>query len=103
MAWENRGVAPALHAYRLLLRLQGPQTVDVDLESGNRAWTPLPEKKTHAESYQVDLPETLKPGEYVLKAKLYCPWSKRDVLLALSPKLLDDQNFYTLGEIAVIR
>ncbi|MHC4401927.1 MAG: hypothetical protein ACYTG0_19830 [Planctomycetota bacterium] len=45
--WENRGVAPAYHPYGLVLRLDGPLTIDVEVDSGNQRWTPAPEGATY--------------------------------------------------------
>ena len=103
MVWENRGVAPAYHVYHLILRLQGPETIDLELDSGNRRWVPKSEGKTYSEDYEIDIPRTLKPGQYELKLKLYSRQEKRDVLLALDPRLLDDSNFYVIGKVTLAK
>jgi hypothetical protein len=36
LVWENRGVAPAYHAYQLKVRLVGPDVQDFTLPAGNR-------------------------------------------------------------------
>jgi len=101
MTWENRGVAPAYQPFQLRLRLCGPATLDFMIESGNRKWLPLPDKKTYGVEYRVELPEELKPADYTLKLKLYSPAADRDVSLAMKRDLLDHNGFYTIGEVCV--
>lgn len=101
LTWENRGVAPAHQPFQLRLRLRGPVTRDFAFESGNRRWTPLPEKGTYEERYEVELPTELKPGNYSLGLKLYSPAADRDVLLALKRELLDADGFYAVGKVRV--
>lgn len=101
ISWENRGVAPAYEPFQLHLRLCGPETVDLRLESGNRRWFPSPEGKTYEELYPVELPRGLKSGEYTLGLKLYSAAADRDVLLALKRVLLDENGFYTIGKVRV--
>jgi hypothetical protein len=99
MKWENKGVAPGYNPYCLILRLQGPETIDIELDSGNRAWIPEPQPKIYSEDYQINIPEKLDAGEYELKLKLYCRERKQDVLLALDRRLLDDKNFYRIAKV----
>ena len=101
MVWENRGVAPAYHAYQLKLRLEGPETIDLTLDSQNRSWVPVPHGATHTARYVLDIPKTARPGRYTLKLKLHSPEAQRDVFLALDPKLLDGENFYSLGMVNI--
>ena len=42
---------------------------------------------------------TTRPGRYALMLKLHSPEAQRDVFLALNPKLLDGENFHSLGMI----
>jgi len=102
IAWENRGVAPAYYSYRLVLRLQGPETVDMELDSGNRMWIPEQKGKIYTEDYEIDVPRVAKPGRYDLKLKLYSREEMQDVFLALDPRLLDDNNFYMIGEVSIV-
>lgn len=97
--WENRGVAPAYHPYRLRLRLQGPETVDFDLEAGNRRWLPSPGGECHAESYSVDLAAAVTAGAYDLKLKLFSEEARRDVRVALAPRLLDADGYFRIGTV----
>jgi len=101
LVWENRGVAPAYHAYQLKLRLAGPETIDLSLDSQNRRWLPVPQGATHTAHYVLDIPKTARPGRYTLKLKLHSPEARRDIFLALNPKLLDGDNFYRLGVINI--
>jgi hypothetical protein len=102
MEWENRGVAPAYKRYQLALRLEGPETVEVPLDSGNLAWIPEEEGKTYVKDYRIDIPAKLRPGSYELKLKLCSQKHKRDVFLALDRRLLDDNNFYRIAAITVV-
>jgi hypothetical protein len=100
--WENRGVAPAYHAYELRLRLDGPESVDVHVvESGNRRWLPAEKGKIYRERYAFRLKPTIKPGLYALKLKLYAPDVERDVELALSRDQKDDAGYYKIGTLSV--
>lgn len=102
MVWENRGVAPAYHSYHLFLRLQGPETIDLQLDSGNLSWISEPEGKIYNKDYKIGIPKTLKPGQYELRLKLYSKEEDRDVFLALDPRLFDDNNFYGIGKVTVV-
>jgi hypothetical protein len=99
--WENRGVAPAYFDYPLVVRLEGPTTVDLSVESGNRKWMPSGAGTTSREKYQIALPETLPAGEYALRLKLHSPQTQRDVQLALDRALLDKDGFYRIAAITV--
>jgi hypothetical protein len=101
IVWENRGVAPAYHPYQLLFRLEGPETMDWAVDSGNRKWSPEPQGKTYRETYTVDVPRTLEPGRYALKLKLRSNEARRDVFLALDPQRLDSENFYQITTVTV--
>jgi hypothetical protein len=96
MAWKNRGVAPAYNAYVLRIRLEGLDTRDFELDSRNRGWMPDAVDPVHVEGYPFAIPADLKPGPYKIKAKLYAPAEKRDVL-ALDPSIRDAGNYYTLA------
>lgn len=100
LAWTNRGVAPAYHAYRLLLRLEGPATFEQDLDAGNRRWLPGAAAK---EKYRIAIPATAKPGTYIVKFKLRSPQANRDVRVALREELRDRDGFYRVGTVEVAR
>jgi len=101
MVWENRGVAPAYHRYVLKIRFDGPRTMDFELESGNRKWMPVSTDDVHREKYIVTIPDKTPPGQYELRLKLYSNEENKDVLLALNPDLLDDENYYTIAAVKV--
>ena len=54
------------------------------------------------EDYSLQLPASLKAGTYTLGLKLHCPREERDVRLALSSSLLNEQGYYRLGSVQVI-
>jgi hypothetical protein len=102
LTWENRGVAPAYHDYRLHVRLvaaDGTVALDRDLDAGNRAW--LPGKCEEPRPYRLAIPDGVKPGTYTLKVKLRSPEAGRDVAIALQPALRDADGFYRVGPVAV--
>ncbi len=101
MIWENRGIAPAYHPYVLKIRLDGPETIDFELESGNLAWMPVKTNDVYPEKYRISLPEKVSTGEYTLKLKLHSKDENEDVLLALNPELLDEDNYYVITTILV--
>ena len=103
MAWENRGVAPAYQPYRLVTRLQGPTSLDISLDAGNRAWLPRPSGPVYVQTYPITMPATLTPGTYQFKLKLYCEQTNRNVHLALDPGIQDKQGFYTIGDMLITR
>lgn len=101
MKWENRGVAPSYHAYRLRLCLAGPETVNLDLDAGNRRWLPSRAGETVLESYPIDLPTALKPGTYALKFKLFSEETLRDVRVALASRVLDNNGYSLVGTVEI--
>ncbi|MFC1762332.1 DUF4832 domain-containing protein [Planctomycetota bacterium] len=103
MVWENRGVAPPYHPYVLKLRLVGPETVDFEMDSHNRAWMPVSTDGVHSEEYLVTVPEGTAPGLYDLMLKLYSHNENRAVLLALNRDLLDADNYYKITTVQVTK
>ena len=101
--WENRGVAPAYHAFQLIVRLVGPKTVDTTVDAGNQAWMPGEEDPTFDAVYPLDLPDALPSGAYTLKIKLHSGQAARDVLLALDQRRRDADGFYEIGPVTVGR
>jgi hypothetical protein len=96
--WENRGVAPAYNPFTLVLRLRGAETVQFEIDSGNRRWLP---NESWLEKYSFSLPASIKPGIHSLGLKLHSREAGRDVRLALTPKLLDKDGFYEVASIVV--
>jgi len=103
MDWENRGVAPAYNPYRLQIRLDGPERCDIDVAAGNMKWMPKPDGGIYRHAYAISIPKTLRSGRYALKFRLYWDKEKRDVLVALAPRLLDDANYYTIAQVDLKR
>jgi hypothetical protein len=101
LEWINRGVAPAYQAYRLHVRLEGSDKADLDLDSRNQAWSPSADVKSFPETYRLNLPPSLKPGSYVLKLKLRCPATSRDVQIALRGDLRDSAGYYRIATVEV--
>ena len=101
MDWENRGVAPAYHPYRLRIRFDGPDVEDVELDAGNRKWMPKPSGGVYAEIYHVSTPRALQPGQYNLKFKLYSIEEGRNVFVALNPELLDEEHYYSVAAVNI--
>ncbi len=103
LTWENRGAAPAYHDYQLFVRLEGPETIDINLDAGNRDWLPSDTSKdTYSRKYPIRLPRTVKAGPYELKFKLYSPQAERDVSIALDDELLDDDGYYKTMNVEVV-
>jgi len=101
VTWENRGVAPAYNDYELILRLEGPETMTVNVPAGNKNWLPSSGDKIYSENYRIKLPEKLKPGDYDLYLKLFSAQVFRTVYLPLNPALKDEQNFYKICTLKV--
>jgi len=99
MTWDNRGVAPAYHPYVLKIRLAGPETIDFELESGCCKWMPVSTHGIYNEKYVIAVPDETPPGRYELKIKLYSKEENEDVLLALDPALMDDENYYKIAAV----
>ncbi len=99
MVWENKGVAPAYYPYHLLILLEGPETMEFSMPSGNQKW--LPKKGVFQEKYEIGIPKYFPAGEYALKGKLYSKEEKRDVFLALDPNRMDEGDFYQVGTVKI--
>lgn len=101
MTWDNRGVAPAYHAYDLVLRLDGPETFTMTLPAENENWLPNNGGPVYKEEYKVILPKTLTSGNYRFQLKLFSPQVSKTVFLSLTADIKNEQEFYTIGEIKV--
>jgi hypothetical protein len=101
MSWENRGVAPAYHPYRLKIKFEGPKIEDVELDAGNRKWMPEPSGGVYTETYSISIPKALPPGQYMLKFKLYSNEEEKDVFVALDPERRDGENYYSIAAVNV--
>jgi len=99
--WENRGVAPAYHAYQVVFRLRGPEVHTVGLDAGNLKWMPSERGATHSVTYRPKLPVDMVPGEYELAFRLHCPATGRGVLLPFKRTTEDADGFYAVGQVNV--
>jgi hypothetical protein len=102
MVIENQGYAPAYRRYNLVIRLEGrAQSVEREIDRiDNRRWMPgIPS----TESFNLELPGDLAPGQYELKMKLIDPSQRpvRTVFLGLSKEIMDREGFYRLGTITI--
>jgi hypothetical protein len=101
--WENHGVAPAYHRYRMDVKLANEQTQHV-LEvaaADNRRWMPC---EIVGNRYRIDLPEAMSPGRYQVGIALYdeSGGRRRPIELGLSNKLKDREGFYGVAELQVV-
>ncbi len=101
MDWENRGAAPAYHPYRLKIRLDGPEVQDLELNAENQKWLPKPSGGIYPQTYRAPIPQTLRPGQYKLKFKLYSRQEDKNVFIALDPDLLDEENYYLIAPVTI--
>ena len=101
MDWENRGVAPAYHTYCLKIKFDDPKVEEIELDSRNQRWMPQPLGGVYSEMYHISIPEALQPGRHKLKFKLYSKEESRDVFVALDPKLLDEENYYSVATVNI--
>lgn len=97
--WENHGVAPAHHPYRLKLRIEGPEIADFDLEAGDRRWLLAPAAEPFVERYPLTVPAGLKPGADKLSFKLHSQETRRDIRVALRRDIDEIDGFHRLGVI----
>lgn len=103
LVWQNRGVAPAYLPFCLSLRLEGETTLQLYAQdAGNLDW--LPDGQDHPTRYEIPLPASAPPGRYTLKFRLWS-WlaAGREVRVALKPDLRDDEGYYRLGGVEVLK
>ena len=100
LEWENKGVAPAYHPYALEVKLAGASTETITLnESHNLRWK---EGEVRTETYTLTLPSDVAPGRYALRVKLKDRQDTgRDIDLALSESIKDEEGYFSIGEITV--
>jgi hypothetical protein len=85
----------------LKIRLDGTKVEDIELESGNQKWLPKPSGRIYPETYSVSIPQTLRPGRYKLKFKLFSNQERKDVFVALDPDRLDEDNYYLVAPVMI--
>jgi hypothetical protein len=99
--WENKGVAPAYHSYKLHVRFEGETSIDITQDSGNQNWMPGEISRNVYQWNSFMIPSSVPAGEYTLKLKLYSPDAKEDVKIAMDAKRQDADGFYTIGAVNI--
>ena len=59
------------------------------------------DSRRYVEHYPISIPRTVQPGQYKLEFKLYSNDEEKDVFVALDPKLLDKENYYSVAAVNV--
>jgi Ricin-type beta-trefoil lectin domain-like/Domain of unknown function (DUF4832)/Beta-galactosidase len=104
MTWENHGVAPAYHNYKLKLKLDGPNgTVYTQTltEANNKQWMP---GSNSTETYSLQLPATVAAGTYTVRLGLVEERNNTTtpIKLALKDEVLGADGFYRIGSLSVV-
>jgi len=104
LTWENHGVAPAYHRYKLSVKLVNKETgktfVQHLTESDNRSWMP---DEIVAEQCTIHLDSDLPGGRYDLLINMRdeCAFHNRDIELALKKERETEPGWYKLGEMMI--
>ena len=104
LTWENHGVAPAYHRYKVFIKLVNTNTgksfVQQLKESDNRTWLP---GEIVAEQCVINLDKRLSEDKYDLLINMRdeCGFHNRDIQLALKKERETEPGWYKLGEVMV--
>ncbi|WP_160295964.1 DUF4832 domain-containing protein [Aliterella atlantica] len=102
LKWENHGVAPAYHSYKLKLALKGTNGTYTQYltESNNKCWLP---GTTTEETYTVNVPRSLVAGKYNVTIALVEEKNNTTIPieLALQDRIKGSDNFYKIASIDV--
>lgn len=102
LRWENHGVAPAYHSYKLKLALRGTNGTYTQYltESNNKSWLP---GTTTEETYSVNVPRSLLAGKYKVAIALVEENNNttKPIELALKDSLKASDNFYEIASIDI--
>lgn len=104
VTWENHGVAPAYHHFKLLAKLKAKnkdgEFVQELSGSDNRTWLP---GDIIAEQYPLSINKDLKEGKYDLLISLRddCGFHNKPVDLAVKKEREKEPGWYKLGEVIV--
>jgi Beta-galactosidase. len=104
MTWENHGVAPAYHRYKLYVQLihqkNGKAFSQELTESDNRTWLP---DEIVAEQYKIDIDKNMDMGKYDLLINMRdaCGFHNRNIQLPLKKERETVPGWYKLGEVTV--
>jgi hypothetical protein len=102
--WLNKGVAPAYHAFDLVLKFQSDNPeASFDLpaiHSGNKSWLPGIRK---TENYNLSIPENAKRGRYIMKFRLEEKEGVniRPILTGMKESATDEKGFVDLGPVTI--
>ncbi|MEP7257329.1 MAG: DUF4832 domain-containing protein [Flavitalea sp.] len=104
MTWENHGVAPAYHRYKLFVqfinRKNGKTCIQQLIESDNRTWLP---EEIVAEQYAIKVDPKMVAGEYDLLVNMLdeCGFHNRNIQLALKNERETQDGWYKLGQVMI--
>lgn len=102
LKWENQGVAPAYHSYKLKLALKGTKGIYTQYltESNNKSWLP---GTTIEETYSINVSRSLLAGNYKVAIALVEEENNisRPIELALKDQLKGSDNFYEIASIKI--
>lgn len=105
LTWENHGVAPAYHQYKLFVKLTNKRTgktfIQQLIESDNRTWQP---NEIIAEQCAIALDKTLAEGKYDLLIGMRdeCKFHRNKIVeLAIKKNRQTEPGWYKLGEVIV--
>jgi hypothetical protein len=105
LTWENHGVAPAYHQYKLYVKLvnksNGKTFIQQLTESDNRTWQP---DEIVAEQYNINLDNNLIAGkcDILIGMRDECEFHRNRVIeLAIKKERETEPGWYKLGEVMV--
>ncbi|WP_346319213.1 DUF4832 domain-containing protein [Chitinophaga sp. YIM B06452] len=104
MTWENHGVAPAYHRYKLSIQLVNKKTGSTSIrelpESDNRTWLP---GEIVAEQYKIGIDKNLDTGRYDLLINMRdsCGFHNRNIQLPIKKEREILPGWYKIGEVMV--
>lgn len=104
MTWENHGVAPAYHHFKLFVKLVAENKDGEFMQelsgSDNRTWMP---GDIIAEQYPLQIDKNLKGGKYDLLISMRddCGFHNKPVDLAIKKEREKEPGWYKLGEVIV--
>jgi hypothetical protein len=95
--WENIGVAPTYHPFQLVYQIRDEDSsYDFPSSTDIRSWLP----GYHLTEEEIQLPDSLQPGEYTLRVGILDPNTKQPaVRLAIEGR--EEDGWYTLGRFSV--
>lgn len=104
LTWENHGVAPAYHHFKLFVKLipvaGGEPFIQELTESDNRTWMP---DEIIAEQYALKLKTDIPKGKFNLLIGMRdeCGFHNKSIALGLKKERETEQGWYKLGEMII--